>query len=161
MFALKFVEVLFVELPLHLAAAMPETKQANMRASLMDSDTFSGIVWGAALVGIFTSIYVGRRCRWHRTKRLLVMELLKRYFQGDMPADQLGTREITHHHFIQNAEFHSLAIAAFQRAVDANFAHESHSKEDERKLLRLLAALKNEFGLTDLYQIEGWRAGRE
>ena len=58
MFALKFVEVLFVELPLHLAAAMPETKQANMRASLMDSDTYSGIVWGAALVGIFTSIYV-------------------------------------------------------------------------------------------------------
>jgi len=27
--------------------------------------------------------------------------------------------------------------------------------------LGLLAALKNEFGLTDLYQIEGWRAGRE
>jgi hypothetical protein len=24
-----------------------------------------------------------------------------------------------------------------------------------------LAALKNEFGLTDRYQIEGWRAGRE
>jgi len=129
----------------------------------MDSDTFSGIVWGAALVGIFTSIYVGRRRRWRRTKRLLIMELLKRYFQGDMPADQLGqrTREITHHHFIQSEEFHSLAIAAFQRAVDANFAHESHSKEDERKFLGLLAALKNEFGLTDLYQIEGWRAGRE
>jgi hypothetical protein len=60
---LKLVEVLFVELPLHLAAAMPETKQANMRASPMDSDTFSGIVWGAALVGIFTSIYGGRRRR--------------------------------------------------------------------------------------------------
>jgi hypothetical protein len=58
--------------------------------------------------------------------------------------------------------FASLAnIAAFQRAVDANFAHESHSQEDERKFLGLLAALKNEFGLTDLYQIEGWRAGRE
>ena len=52
--------------------------------------------------------------------------------------------------------FPSLAnIAAFQRAVDANFAHESHSKEDERKFLRLMAALKNEFGSTDLYQIEG------
>ena len=129
----------------------------------MDSDTFSGIVWGAALVGIFTSIYVGRRRRWRRTKRLLIMELLKGYFQGNMPADQLGqrTREITHYHFIQSAEFHSLAIAAFQGAIDANFAHESHSKEDERKLLGLLAALKNEFGLTDLYQIEGWRAGRE
>jgi hypothetical protein len=91
------------------------------------------------------------------------MELLKRYFHGDMPADQLGqrTREITHHHFIQGAEFHSLAIEAFQGAVDQNFAHQSHSKAGERKLLGLLAALKNEFGLTDLYQIEGWRAGRE
>ena len=29
------------------------------------------------------------------------------------------------------------------------------------KLLRLLAALKKEFGLTDLYQIEAWRPGRE
>jgi hypothetical protein len=28
-------------------------------------------------------------------------------------------------------------------------------------LLRLLAALKTEFGLTDRYLIEGWRTGRE
>jgi hypothetical protein len=91
------------------------------------------------------------------------MELLKRYFQGDMPADQLGerTREITDHHFMQNEELHSLAIAAFQRAVDANLTNQSHSREGERKLLGLLAALKYEFGLTDLYQIEGWRTGRE
>ena len=129
----------------------------------MDIETFSSIVWTAALVGAVISIYLARRHRQLRMKRLQILELLKGYFQGDMPADQLGqrTREITHHHFIQSAEFHSLAIAAFQRAVDANFAHESHSKEDERKFLGLLAALKNEFGLTDLYQIEGWRAGRE
>jgi hypothetical protein len=129
----------------------------------MDSDTFSGIVWGAVLVGVLISFYIARRRRWRQTKRLLTMELLKRYFQGDMPADQLGqhTREITDHHFIQSTEFHSLAVAAFQRAVDENFAHRSHSREKERKLLGSLAALKNEFGLTDRYQIEGWRAGRE
>jgi hypothetical protein len=129
----------------------------------MDNDTFSSIVWGAALVGILISIYFARRRRWRRSNRLLIMELLKRYFQGDMPADQLGkrTREITDHHFMQNDEFHSLAVAAFQRTVDANFIHQPHSREDERKLLGLLAALKLEFGLTDLYQVEGWRAGRE
>ena len=129
----------------------------------MDSDTFSSIVWGAALVGIFISIYFARRRRWRRTNRPLIMELLKRYFQGDMPADQLGkrTREITDHHFMQDDELHSLAIAAFQRAVDANFTSQSDYREGERKLLGLLAALKYEFGLTDLYQIEGWRAGLE
>ena len=63
--------------------------------------------------------------------------------------------------FIQSTEFYSLVIAAFQRAVDANLEHRPHSRDDERKLLSLLAALKNEFGLTDRYQIEAWRAGRE
>ena len=29
------------------------------------------------------------------------------------------------------------------------------------KWLKLLADLKTEFGLTDRYRIEGWRAGRE
>ena len=79
-----------------------------------------------------------------------------------MPADQLGqrARKITSRHFTGTSEFYSLAIAAFQSAVDAKVAH-LHSEKDERKLLRLLAALKNEFGLTDRYQIEGWRAGRE
>jgi hypothetical protein len=129
----------------------------------MDNDTFSSIVWGAALVGIFISIYFARRRRARRTSRLLIMELLKRYFQGDMPADQLGkrTREIADHHFMQNEEFHSLAVAAFHRAVDADFTTQPESRDGERKLLGLFAALKYEFGLTDLYQIEGWRAGRE
>ncbi len=35
------------------------------------------------------------------------------------------------------------------------------TEERQKKLLRMLAALKNEFGLTDRYQIEGWRTGRE
>ncbi len=126
----------------------------------MDSRTFSSIVGGAVLVGILTSGYFAHRRRWHRTKRPLIMELLKRYFQGDMPADQFGRRirEIADHHFTRSGEFYPLAVAAFQRAVDAN---QAHSKEDERKLLSLLAALKNEFGLTDLYRIEARRTGRE
>ena len=32
---------------------------------------------------------------------------------------------------------------------------------DEAKLLGQFAALKTEFGLTDRYRIEDWRAGRE
>jgi dihydroflavonol-4-reductase len=31
----------------------------------------------------------------------------------------------------------------------------------ERKLLSAMAALKREFGLTDLYQVEAWRPWRE
>jgi hypothetical protein len=129
----------------------------------MGGDTIIWIVWGAFLVGILISIYFAYRRRRLHTKRQLVMELLKEYFQGDMPADQLGqrTREIADQHFLHSAEFYSLAIAAFQGAVDAKLASQAHSKEDESKLLSLLAALKKEFGLTDLYQIEAWRAGRE
>ena len=51
--------------------------------------------------------------------------------------------------------------AAFQRAADAHLAHYPHTKEDESKLLRSLAALKEEFGLPDLYRTEVWRPGRE
>ena len=68
----------------------------------MDSDTFSGIVWGAVLVVILVSIYFARYRRRRSTKRALIAELLKKYFQGDMPPDQLGkrTREIAGRHFI-------------------------------------------------------------
>ncbi len=129
----------------------------------MDSDTILSIVQGAFLAGILIFIYVAHRRRRFHTKRLLMMELLKRYFQGDMPAGQLGqrAREIAHRHFMRSAEFYSMAVAAFQGAVDARLAYRAHSKEDERKLLGLLAGLKKEFGLTDLYHIEAWRAWRE
>jgi hypothetical protein len=121
----------------------------------MDIETFSSIVWTAALVGAGISIYLARRHRRLRIERLLILELLKGYFQGDMPADQLGrrTREITGRRFMQSTEFHSLAVAAFQRAIDAKLADQSHSREDDRKLLGLFAALKNEFGLTDFFQV--------
>jgi len=129
----------------------------------MDSDTFSSIVWGAVLVGILMSICFAHYRRRRSAKRALIVELLKQYFQGDMPPDQLGkrTRETADRHFMGSAELYSLVIAAFQGTVDAMLARQAHSKEDEKKLLRLLAALKKEFGLTDRYQTEAWRPGRE
>ncbi len=125
------------------------------------SDAIIGIA-GVILIAIFLSLYLVYRRRRIRMKRLMV-ELLKGYFDGYMPADQVGqrTREIASRHFLRSAEFYSLAIAAFQSAADATLTHQALSKEDESKLLRLLAALKREFGLTDRYQIEGWRPGRE
>jgi hypothetical protein len=88
------------------------------------------------------------------------MELFNGYFRGDVPADQLGVRaarQIANRYFTGSAECFSLAVAAFQSAVDARLAHQPHSEERQKKLLRMLAALKNEFGLTDRYLIEGWR----
>ncbi len=129
----------------------------------MDSDTLIYIVGGICLVGVFMMACLTYWRGKLRTKRLLLMDLFNGYFRGDVPADQLGqrTRKIASRHFIGSPEFYSLAIAAFQSAVDAKLAHRPQSEEDERRLLSLLAALKNEFGLTDRYKIEGWRAGRE
>jgi len=129
----------------------------------MDSDTIISIVQAVLLAAILLFIYLAYRHRRLRAKRVKMMDLLRRYFDGDVPAGQLGprTRSIANRHFIQSPEFYSLAIAAFQGAADARLAPEHHSSEDERKLLGQLAALKTEFGLTDRYQIEGWRAGRE
>ncbi len=119
-------------------------------------------IGGAIFAVIFLSIFFIYRRRLIRTKRLLT-ELLTRYFDGDVPADQVGQRagEIASGRFLRGAEFYSLATAAFQSAADTKLALRAHSIEDESALLRLFAALKREFGLTDRYQNEGWRAGRE
>jgi hypothetical protein len=129
------------------------------------------LILGVFLVGaVLIFLYLAYHRRRLRIKRL-TMELLKSYFQGDLLADQLGqrTREIADHRFLRSAEFQSLATAAFQAAVGAKVAQrpsskeaqQPSSKEDERRLLSLFAVLKKEFGLTDLYRIEAWRAGRE
>ena len=129
----------------------------------MDSDTFSNIVGGAVLVGILIFIYLAYRRRRLRVERLQLMELLKGYFQGKLPAEQLGSRwrEMAGYYFMREAELYALVTAAFQGAVDAKVAQQGHSKEDQGKLLGLLATLKKEFGLPDRYQIEAWRPGRE
>jgi hypothetical protein len=129
----------------------------------MDSDTIVLIVAGAVLAGVLLSIYFAYWRRRMRRTSLRMAEHFKRYFHGDLRIDQLGrqVREIASRHFLRSAEFYSLAIGAFQGAVDTTLAHPAASKEAERKLLGLLAALKREFGLTDRYQIDTWRPGRE
>jgi hypothetical protein len=57
-------------------------------------------------------------------------------------------------------EFFTEAVTAFHHAVNARLPP-NHNVLDEAKLLGQFAALKTEFGLTDRYRIEGWRAGRE
>jgi hypothetical protein len=129
----------------------------------MDSDTIILIVAGAVLAGVLLLMFVAYWRRRLRRKRLGMTEQFKQYFHGEMPVDQLGRqiRQMASRHFLGSAEFYSLATSAFQRAVDTRPAHPASSQEAERRLLGLLAALKREFGLTDRYQIEAWRAGRE
>jgi len=129
----------------------------------MNGDTIMYAAWAVFLAAILVSALLAYRGRRLRTKRLLLMDLFNAYFRGDVPADQLGqrARQIVTRHFVGGAEFYALAISAFQNAVEARLAHQPHSQERQKKLLKLLAGLKIEFGLTDRYQIEGWRAGRE
>jgi hypothetical protein len=118
----------------------------------------------AAAVILIGLAYWRRRIRTQR----LVKGLLGEYFNSDMPADQLGkrSRDVASRHFLLSPEFYSLAIAAFQSAFDAKFpkrapSEDAHARlEDESRLMRRLAALKKEFGMTDRYRFEG-RPGRE
>jgi hypothetical protein len=84
-------------------------------------------------------------------------------FQNDIPANEPGQRirEIGGYYFVRSMELYSLVITAFQGAVDEKLAHEENLEQAKRRLLIRLAALKKELGLTDLYQIEGWRQGRD
>lgn len=124
------------------------------------SDDIGSIAAAAILAVILICLFY--RYRRHRTERL-TRELLTGYFQSNLPVDQLGrrTREVASRRFIGGGEFYALAISAFQTATDAEFRQRGRSVEVEKKLLQMLAALKAEFGLTDRYRIEGWRAGRD
>jgi hypothetical protein len=126
------------------------------------TDAIVRIAGAAILVAILICAYLVYRHRRRRTKRL-ASELLHGYFQSNLPVVQLGqrTREIASQQFIGSEDFYALAVSAFHNAADENLGQQTHSLEDERNLLRLLADLKTEFGLTDRYRIEGWKAGRE
>jgi len=129
----------------------------------MDGDAILYAVWAVLLAGIVISLGLAYRSRRLRTIRARLTGLFNVYFRGDLSPNELSqrTRQIVPPHFMGSPEFYSLAISAFQGAVDAELADQSHSDERQVKLLRLLAALKNQFGLTERFQIEGWRAGRE
>jgi len=131
------------------------------------SETMLGVA-GAAVAAAVIFTWLASQRRRNRTRRL-VKGLLGEYFKSDMPPDQLGkrSRDIASRHFLLSPEFYSLAVAAYQSAFDAKFPKHARSEdanharlEDESKLLRRLAALKKEFGLTDRYRFEG-RPGRE
>jgi len=129
----------------------------------MERDAITYAVWAVVLTGIALSFGVTYRNRWLRSQRARLMDLFNQYFRGDVSADQLGARarQIVSRHFTAGSQFYSLAIASFQSAIDAGPAHQMRSEDRQTQLLKALAALKNEFGLTDRYRVEGWRAGRE
>ena len=129
----------------------------------MKIDTITLIISGALLAAALVFLFVGHMRRRHHLKRRLLMDLLKSYFKGDVPAKQLvpRTREIVSQHFTRSDEFYSLVTSAFQTAVDTTFTQQLQTEQAERKLLSAMAALKQEFGLTELYQVEAWRPWRE
>src|SRR5580704_15989189 len=133
------------------------------KATTMKIDTITLIISGALLAAALVLLFVGHMRRRHHLKRLLLIDLLKSYFKGDVPAKELHrrTREIVSQHFTRSNEFYSLVVSAFQGAVDATITQQTHTEQGERKLLSAMATLKHEFGLTDLYQIEAWRPWRE
>ena len=128
----------------------------------MHDNPLSMIIGGIILVGVLLSMYFARWRHRLQTKRQLILELLKEYFRGKATMDQIAkhVREIAGHYFMRDAQLYPLVIAAFQNTFDATIA-QAHSREDEKKLLGLLAAVKKEFGLPDRYRIEGWRVRRE
>ena len=148
-------------LPIAFADSTSGAHDRASKATTMKTDTITLIISGALLAAALIVLLAGHLRRRHHVRRLLVMDLLRSYFKGDVPANQLGrsTREIVSKHFTRSDEFYSLVVAAFQTAVDAT--QQPHTEQAERKLLSAMAALKHEFGLTDRYQVEAWRPGRE
>jgi hypothetical protein len=128
----------------------------------MDRDTIIIILEATILVAVLIFGYFAYRRRRLHAKGIMILDLLKEYFQDGMTSDELGRRmrEIANRRFWGGPTFYGLTVAAFQSAVEAKLGSRG-SKEDERKLMSMLAAAKREFGLTDRYQIEGWRVGRE
>jgi len=121
-------------------------------------DRFAAILFclvalGAILAGV---IYWNRRLRAARQ----IDDLLEEYFQGKMQVGQLGqrARAIGSRAFFGGPTFFALAVSAFQHAIDAK--REQANFRDEDELMRRLADLKREFGVTDRYKFEG-RPGRE
>jgi len=126
-------------------------------------DTTSLVISGALLAGAVVVLFASHLRRRHRFERKLIQDLLRSYFRGEVPSDQLGhrAREIVGRRFTESDEFYSLAASAFQRAVDAALLQQTATELGEKGLLNAMATLKREFGLTDLYQVEGWRPWRE
>ena len=123
-------------------------------------DTDLGIICdGCVAVAILIYLVYQRR---RRRAVDLMRSLLQDYFDKKTNVEELGqkARAAVGRGFLGGNEAFAESVRAFQNAVDKRLPP-NHSQKDEGELLGLLAALKNEFGLTDRYLIEGWRAGRE
>jgi hypothetical protein len=119
------------------------------------------LVVAAALAAVMIIFFFAGRLRRTRAKGPMI-ELLNAYFRGEAPLDQVARRaRDVGARYAGSDEFQSLAVAAFQSAVEAKLVDKAHSLKDESRLLHLLAALRTEFGLPERYKSEGWRAGRE
>jgi hypothetical protein len=129
----------------------------------MRNDTITLIISAVLLAAALTVLFVSHLRRRNHLKRQLVVDLFRSYFKGEVPAYQLSrrTREIVSVQYTYSDEFYALVVSAFQAAVDATFSRQPHTAQADRKLLSALAALKQQFGLTDRYQVEAWRPGRE
>jgi hypothetical protein len=125
----------------------------------MDRIAAVSVVLGsaAAAAACFFTFWLRRR-----RARSFIRGLFEDYFAERFAADELGRRVRANvgRRFTGGNEFFTEAVAAFQHAVSARLPPK-HTAQDEAKLLRQFAALKTEFGLTDRYRNEGWRAGRE
>jgi hypothetical protein len=128
----------------------------------MDERTAINVCAAALIVALLVVAYLIRRRRLRETKRRM-SECLARYFNGDLPLDQLAqrARELASWRFMSSPECQALVQATFQRSAEAKLAGEAHSLQIEKQLLTALAHVKTEFGLPDRFRSEGWRAGRE
>jgi hypothetical protein len=128
----------------------------------MDERTVINVGAAALVAALLVAGYIIRWVRLRRTKRQMG-ESLARYFNGDLPLDQLArrAREVASQSFMGSPECQALVQAAFQRCAEAKLAGKAYSLEMEKHLLSALADVKSEFGLPDRYQSEGWKAGRE
>ncbi len=125
----------------------------------MDKTGIIVIVVAALAAAILFAVNRYRQLRARRP----MMELLNAYFRGETSLDQVArhAREVAPRHFTSGDEFQSLAVAAFQHAANERLMGKPHTVKDEAELLKMLAAVRKEFGLPERYRIEGWRAGRE
>jgi hypothetical protein len=129
----------------------------------MKSDTITLVISALLLAVALFVLFAGHRRRRRHRERLRVTDLLKNYFKGDVPANQIHQRirDIVSRNFMGTDEFYALVVSAFQGAVDESPTQPTPAKQAERKLLSAMAVLKNECGLTDRYQIDPWRPWRE
>jgi hypothetical protein len=127
----------------------------------MERGAAVSVVFGLVVVAAAVAFFAVRFSRL-RAKRAL-SDLLARYFNGDLPLDQLVRRaqEVASRRFTGSPECQALVQAAFQRSAEAKLTDKAHSLEIEKKLLTALADVRSEFGLPERYQSEGWKAGRE